>query len=34
VHFSRIRVSDLMLVSHKGEIVQPPAPTRCCGSSA
>ncbi|HEY2659525.1 MAG TPA: class II aldolase/adducin family protein [Caulobacteraceae bacterium] len=25
VHFSRIRVSDLMLVSHEGEIVQPPA---------
>jgi len=25
VHFSRIRVSDLMLVSHDGEIVQPPA---------
>jgi ribulose-5-phosphate 4-epimerase/fuculose-1-phosphate aldolase len=25
VHFSRITVSDLMLVSHEGEIVQPPA---------
>lgn len=25
VHFSRIRVSDLMLVNHEGEIVQPPA---------
>jgi ribulose-5-phosphate 4-epimerase/fuculose-1-phosphate aldolase len=25
VHFSRIKVSDLMLVSHAGEIVQPPA---------
>lgn len=25
VHFSRIRVSDLMLVDHDGEIVQPPA---------
>lgn len=25
VHFSRIRVSDLMLVSHDGRIVQPPA---------
>jgi len=25
VHFSRIKVSDLMLVSHEGEIVQPPA---------
>jgi ribulose-5-phosphate 4-epimerase/fuculose-1-phosphate aldolase len=25
VHFSRIRVSDLMLVSHEGEIVEPPA---------
>jgi len=25
VHFTRIRVSDLMLVSHAGEIVQPPA---------
>ena len=25
VHFSRIRVSDLMLISHAGEIVQPPA---------
>jgi ribulose-5-phosphate 4-epimerase/fuculose-1-phosphate aldolase len=25
VHFSRIKVSDLMLVSHDGEIVQPPA---------
>jgi ribulose-5-phosphate 4-epimerase/fuculose-1-phosphate aldolase len=25
VHFSRIRVSDLMLVSHTGEIVQPPS---------
>ncbi|MGE0718620.1 MAG: class II aldolase/adducin family protein [Alphaproteobacteria bacterium] len=25
VHFSRIRVSDLMLVSHEGEIVVPPA---------
>ena len=24
VHFSRIKVSDLMLVSHDGEIVQPP----------
>jgi len=24
VHFSRIKVSDLMLVSHEGEIVQPP----------
>jgi ribulose-5-phosphate 4-epimerase/fuculose-1-phosphate aldolase len=28
VHFSRIRVSDLMLVSHEGEIVQPPAHAR------
>ncbi|PVM82250.1 class II aldolase/adducin family protein [Caulobacter endophyticus] len=27
VHFSRIKVSDLMLVSHEGEIVQPPART-------
>ena len=25
VHFTKIRVSDLMLVSHDGEIVQPPA---------
>jgi len=25
VHFSRIKVSDLMLVNHHGEIVQPPA---------
>ncbi|MCI3132135.1 class II aldolase/adducin family protein [Phenylobacterium aquaticum] len=25
VHFSRITVSDLMLVNHEGEIVQPPA---------
>lgn len=25
VHFTRIRVSDLMLVNHHGEIVQPPA---------
>src|SRR3954471_16349106 len=25
VHFSRIEVSDLMLVSHAGEIVPPPA---------
>ena len=25
VHFSRIKVSDLMLVSHAGEIVEPPA---------
>ena len=25
VHFSRIKVSDLMLVSHDGKIVQPPA---------
>jgi ribulose-5-phosphate 4-epimerase/fuculose-1-phosphate aldolase len=25
VHFSRIRVSDLMLVDHHGEIVEPPA---------
>ena len=25
VHFSRIRVSDLMLVDHDGQIVQPPA---------
>ncbi|MDP3747676.1 MAG: class II aldolase/adducin family protein [Phenylobacterium sp.] len=25
MHFSRIRVSDLMLVSHEGRIVQPPA---------
>lgn len=25
VHFSRIRVSDLMLVNHEGEIVEPPA---------
>jgi ribulose-5-phosphate 4-epimerase/fuculose-1-phosphate aldolase len=25
VHFSRIRVSDLMLVNHAGEIVEPPA---------
>jgi ribulose-5-phosphate 4-epimerase/fuculose-1-phosphate aldolase len=25
VHFSRIRVSDLMLVNHDGQIVQPPA---------
>jgi ribulose-5-phosphate 4-epimerase/fuculose-1-phosphate aldolase len=25
VHFSRIRVSDLMLVNHDGEIVEPPA---------
>lgn len=24
IHFSRIRVSDLMLVSHEGEIVEPP----------
>ena len=28
VHFSRIRVSDLMLVNHEGEIVQPPAQAR------
>ncbi len=28
VHFSRIRVSDLMLVSHEGEIVEPPANAR------
>ncbi|MCC7275384.1 MAG: class II aldolase/adducin family protein [Alphaproteobacteria bacterium] len=28
VHFSRIRVSDLMLVSHTGEIVVPPARAR------
>jgi ribulose-5-phosphate 4-epimerase/fuculose-1-phosphate aldolase len=28
VHFSQIRVSDLMLVSHKGEIAQPPARAR------
>lgn len=25
VHFSRIRVSDLMLINHDGDIVQPPA---------
>lgn len=25
IHFTKIRVSDLMLVNHKGEIVQPPA---------
>jgi ribulose-5-phosphate 4-epimerase/fuculose-1-phosphate aldolase len=28
VHFSRIRVSDLMLVNHAGEIVQPPKNAR------
>ena len=28
VHFSRIKVSDLMLVSHEGKIVQPPAKAR------
>jgi ribulose-5-phosphate 4-epimerase/fuculose-1-phosphate aldolase len=28
VHFSRIRVSDLMLVDHAGQIVQPPAQAR------
>jgi ribulose-5-phosphate 4-epimerase/fuculose-1-phosphate aldolase len=28
VHFSRIKVSDLMLVSHEGEIVQPPRDAR------
>ena len=28
VHFTKIRVSDLMLVNHRGDIVQPPRQVR------